>query len=66
MWIPYDYVEDSPLPKPGELVWINDEFYYGVTVGYWDGWWRVYSGSDDVSISHWMPLTPPASPTIRS
>lgn len=64
MWIPYNHEDKAefPLPKTGELVWINDEYYAGVTVGFWDGYWHNYAGSDDVGVTHWMPLVVPNGP----
>lgn len=63
-WIPYDYEDKkaNPLPKSGELVWIHDEFYEGVTIGVWNGWWESAAGSDDISVTHWTPLTKPEPP----
>jgi hypothetical protein len=64
-WYPFDY--DNPLacarPSHGTLVWINDEFYNGVTIGVWDGRrWETADGSSDISVSHWMPIDMPDSP----
>lgn len=64
-WTPYDYEDKkaNPLPERTELVWIHDEFYYGVTIGSWNGWsWENAAGSDDISVTHWMPLAAPAPP----
>lgn len=64
MWIPYDHEnrDANPLPTRGDLVWIYDEYYQGATIGYWDGWWSDSYGSDDVGVSHWMPLEYPKEP----
>jgi hypothetical protein len=65
-WTPFDYDarDANPLPTPGELVWIVEEFYgERVVAGYFDGFtWRVWHGSDDCSVTHWMPMTKPEEP----
>lgn len=67
-WIPYnvdeDFVGDSDneLPSKGDLVWIFDTFYDGVTLGRWVGWWETAEGSDDVGVAAWTPLVKPPPP----
>ena len=63
-WIPYNHEDKdaNPLPKGYAIVWIYDEYYSGVTLGYWDGYWRHHSGSDDIGVTHWMPLEYPEPP----
>lgn len=64
-WRPFSYSrkEETRPPRGDELVWIFDEFYHGVTVGYFDGFtFRHWSGSDDVSVTHWAPLEKPEAP----
>lgn len=63
-WVPYDPDDKgaNPLPIRNELVWIHDRYYHGVTFGRWDGWWIHHTGSDDLGVSHWMPLTKPKGP----
>jgi hypothetical protein len=47
-------------------VWINEEYYHGVTFGYYDGggWWCTYWGSDDCHVSHWAPIEKPDAPEV--
>jgi hypothetical protein len=70
-WTPFDY-EDKNATKPptetdGDLFWIIDDFYYGVTAGYFDGFtWRNWQGSDDICVTHWMPMAqPPKEPVTK-
>jgi hypothetical protein len=63
-WRPFSY-DDKAATKPADsaLVWVMEEFYEGVTVGYFDGFtFRVWSGSDDCSVTHWAPITYPGAP----
>lgn len=65
VWIPYDSEAKgaNPLPEPGVWVWVHDEFYDGVTLGYWDnGWWVTLDHKDDCGITHWHPLVKPEAP----
>lgn len=64
MWTPYDCDnrDANPLPPRSVLVWIHDEFYHGVTLGNWNGWWETYFGSDDIGVTHWMPISYPDPP----
>lgn len=71
-WIPYDPddKEVNPLPDNGVHVWIHDAYYEGVTIGMRDGnsrngWWLNASGSDDVGVTHWMPLEVPPAPSLE-
>ena len=64
-WIPYDYEnkKECSTPEPHTLVWIFEEFYDGVTLGYMIyNSWHNWQGNDDVSVSHWMPLEYPEDP----
>lgn len=52
-----------PRELHNELVWINEEFYHGLTMGYFDGFtWRTFAGSDDVSVTHWARIDYPPPP----
>lgn len=65
VWVPHDYDISAHLrdvPERGELVWIYDEFYHGVTLGQWVGWWETHTGSDDLCVAAWMPLSRPDPP----
>lgn len=67
-WRPFDYDNRKKTAPPkelhDELVWIHEEHYHGVTLGYYDhgGWWCTWTGSDDCSVSHWAPLEKPDPP----
>lgn len=53
-------------PREDELVWVYEEFYEnGVTIGLFDGFTFLVmpSGSDDCSVTHWMPMTKPEAPS---
>lgn len=64
-WRPFDYSRrDETRPPDNELVWIHDEHYRGVTIGYYDGWWRDLTGHDDISVTHWMPMDKPPAPAV--
>lgn len=68
-WTPFDPDDRfvNPLPAPGELVWVYEEFYEGVTVGEWvGGWWETSEHKDDVSVTHWMPMARPDGPKEKT
>jgi hypothetical protein len=48
----------------GTLVWINERYYAeGVDLGYFDGFtMRMWSGSDDCSVTDWAPIERAAPP----
>ena len=57
-WVKFDYThKNETAPQDDSLVWINETFYDGVTIGYFDGFtFRVWTGSDDCNISHWAKI----------
>lgn len=63
-WQPYDIEHKAETEPPyDKLVWIYEEDYHGVVLGFHDGftfntWW----GSDDVNVSHWAALDEPDEP----
>jgi hypothetical protein len=65
-WMPYDHDDKGgTAPDVETLVWINERFYHGVTLGYFDGFtFRIWSGSDDCLVSHWAPLVRPGARKI--
>lgn len=65
-WLPFSYEakrEDQILPLAGVLVWVYDQYYSGVTVGWRNGsgWFTPDHGSD-CSITHWAPMVMPSPP----
>lgn len=64
-WKPFDYDNKAATaPAIHELVWIVEEYYFdGVAIGYFDGYtFRVWSGTDDCSVTHWAPMLYPEAP----
>lgn len=63
-WIPFDYEDKqaNPLPPNGEPVWVYDDFYSGVTIGWYWNWWETHDSKDDCHIDAWMPIVKPAPP----
>lgn len=66
-WVEVTRGEDtrinSQVPVVGNLIWIHDAFYHGVTVGrFVFGGFETADGSDDVGVTHWAPLTAPSAP----
>ncbi len=65
-WHPFDY-EDKAATAPKhhyEPVWIADPDTPGrADIGYFDGYtFRLWGGSDDVSVQAWAEITYPAYP----
>lgn len=56
-------IADS-YPEAGDVVWVFDHFYDGVTAGYFDDYaMRTLPGrSDDCHVTHWMPMERPDPP----
>ena len=49
-------------PRAHELVWIYD-MDDEISVGYWDnGWWCLWTGSDDIYVVAWAPISYPDPP----
>lgn len=63
-WHSFNYEDKkSTAPPIDELVWIMEEYYDGVTIGYFDGFtMRTWSGSDDCYVTHWATLEKPQPP----
>lgn len=64
-WRPLDYADKAATAPPeGTLVWINERYYAeGVDLGYFDGFtMRMWSGSDDCSVTDWAPIERAAPP----
>jgi hypothetical protein len=63
-WRPFDYDNRRETgPESDKLVWINEVYYHGVTVGVFDGFtFRTWWGSDDCAVSHWAPIVWPEPP----
>ena len=64
-WQAFDYDDKTTAPpgSVGPLVWIHEEYYEGVTVGYFDGFtFRTWNGSDDCHVTHWAPIEYPEAP----
>lgn len=66
-WKAFDHENRDATTPPVELycepVWIKDELYHGVTIGYFDGlMWCTFAGSDDVHVTHWAPIEYPTDP----
>jgi hypothetical protein len=67
-WKPFDYGNKAETAPPTEvLVWVNEVYYVeGVSLGYFDGFtMRLWSGSDDCSVSHWAPMERPEPPAME-
>lgn len=67
-WRAFDYEDEDTTAPPkelrGELVWIHEEYYDGVTFGFYEyDKWHTWTGSDDCSVSHWAPIEYPIPPT---
>jgi hypothetical protein len=65
-WRRFDYNDKAATaPVADQLVWVVEEFYeQGVTLGFFDGFtFRTWSGSDDCSVSWWMPINYPSGPS---
>lgn len=66
-WQPFDY-ENKPgpgvAPHAYALVWIADrDAATGVDLGYFDGYtFRLWGGSDDVTVTHWAEIVWPKPP----
>lgn len=61
-WISYD-ADAGPHPADGHPVWVFDEFYSGVTIGFFDGhYFRTLATGDDCHVTHWMALEWPSPP----
>lgn len=67
-WKPFDYDNKAATaPESDKLVWIHEEWYHGVTLGFFDGFtFNTYWGSDDCHITHWATLIYPAAPAAPS
>ena len=63
-WHKFDYDDKSTAPPKKfeqELVWIYEEHYLeGIGLGYFDGFiFRMWTGTDDCSVSHWAEIQYP-------
>lgn len=63
-WRQFDYFsKPATAPDENELVWVREENDRAVTLGYFDGFtFRIWTGTDDCSITHWAPLEYPDAP----
>lgn len=64
-WRPYGRERKTETTPDAhyDLVWINEAFYHGVTMGYFDGFtWCTFAGSDDCHVTHWAPIEYPEPP----
>ena len=64
VWKSFDYDhKDETAPEVDTLVWIVDDNYFGVTLGYFDGFtMRTWNGDDDCSVLYWASIVKPAPP----
>jgi hypothetical protein len=64
-WKPFDYGNKSQTAPPGgEVVFVFDEYYDGVTLGLFDGFTMrtLPGGSDDCHVTHWATIEYPDAP----
>ncbi|WP_433352370.1 DUF551 domain-containing protein [Microtetraspora malaysiensis] len=63
-WNRYDQRDrDNTAPPERQPVFVYEEYDEGVTIGYFNGETMcLWNGSDDCSITHWMPIPLPDPP----
>lgn len=65
VWRRFDYDDKGATAPPSdEHVWVIEDFYYeGLAIGWFDGYtFRVRGYGDDCKVSWWAPITYPDPP----